>query len=162
MTAPRWRSWAPWCAMAVVLAVALGVGAGRPGPAPSPAQRAATLDAALRCPSCEDVSVADSSAPTAVAVRAIVLQRVRAGDSDAAIEDFLVSRYGPDILLRPPTSGVTSTVWIVPVVALSLALGGLGVFYWRRRRPTPPAPARAEDRDLVDRALAERAARAEG
>lgn len=161
MTAPTWRLWAPWLAMAVILAVALGLGAGRPGPGPSPAQRAAALDAQLRCPSCEDVSVADSSAPTAVAVRAIVLQRVRAGESDAAIEGFLVSRYGPDILLRPPTSGVTSAVWVVPLVALSLALCGLGVFYWRRRRTAPPVPPAAEDRSLVDRALADRAARAE-
>jgi cytochrome c-type biogenesis protein CcmH len=157
VTASRWRLWAPWIAMAVVLSVALAVGASRPGPPTSPTQRAAALDAQLRCPSCEDVSVADSSAPTAVAVRAIVLQRVRAGQGDAQIEDFLVSRYGPSILLRPPARGATSAVWIVPVVVVVLALGGLGVFFWRRRRGAP-VPVGTEDRSLVDRALAERAA----
>ncbi len=157
MTAPRWRLWAPWLAMALVLSVALALGASRPGPARTVAQRAAVLDAQLRCPSCEDVSVADSSAPTAVAVRAIVSQRLRAGESDGQIEDFLVSRYGPDILLRPPDTGATSAVWIVPVAAVVLALGGLGVFFWRRRRGAP-VPVAAEDRTLVDQALAQRAA----
>jgi len=160
MTASRWRLWAPWLAMVVVLSVALAVGASRPGPPLSPTQRAAAIDAQLRCPSCEDVSVADSSAPTAVAVRAIVLQRVRAGERQAQIEDFLVSRYGPGILLRPPTRGATSTVWIVPVVVVVLALGGLGVFFWRRRRRAA-APVGIEDRSLVDHALAERAAGAQ-
>jgi cytochrome c-type biogenesis protein CcmH len=153
----RWHQWAPWVVMAVVLAVALAVGAHRPGPAPSATQRAAVVDAQLRCPSCEDVSVADSSAPTAVAVRAIVLARVRAGQSDGEIEGFLVSRYGPDILLRPPATGATGTVWIVPVVAVVVALGGLGVFFWRRRR-APSAALEDEDRALVDQALAARAA----
>jgi len=157
MTAWRRRVWAPWLAMAVVLSVALAVGASRPAPPPSATQRAAAIDAQLRCPSCEDVSVADSSAPTAVAVRAIVLQRVRAGQRDAQIEDFLVSRYGPDILLRPPARGATSAVWIVPVVVVVVAAGGLGAFFWRRRR-RPPEPVGSEDRSLVDHALAERAA----
>jgi cytochrome c-type biogenesis protein CcmH len=155
MKTPARRGWVAWAVLALVLAAALAVGADTPGPSPAPSARAAAIDAQLRCPSCQDISVANSSAPTAVAVRAIVLQRVRAGESAGRIEAFLESRYGPDILLRPPTSGITAAVWIVPVAAILFASGGLGLFYWRRRRP-PPAAVEDDDRALVARALAGR------
>jgi cytochrome c-type biogenesis protein CcmH len=80
---------------------------------------------------------------------------VRAGDTDAQIDAFLVSRYGPGILLRPPTTGASATVWVVPVVAVLVGLAVLGAFYWRRRR-VRPAELEDEDRALVARALAER------
>ena len=149
------RTKAAWLVLAVVLAAALAVGAHRPAPAPGPAQRAAALDASLRCPSCQDVSVADSSAPTAVAIRGIVAARVAAGHSDASIEAFLVSRYGPDILLRPPASGGVGAVWFVPIVAVPVALAVLGAFLWRRRRVATGAPSE-DDRRLVEAALAGR------
>ena len=53
----------------------------------TPAQRAAALDAQLRCPSCDDVSVANSSAASAVAIRQLVLADTNAGESDQAIVD---------------------------------------------------------------------------
>ncbi|MDE3087111.1 MAG: cytochrome c-type biogenesis protein CcmH [Acidobacteriota bacterium] len=155
MSASRWTRLS-WAALALVLAAALAVGAHRPSPAPGPAQRAAALDAALRCPSCQDVSVAASSAPTAVAIRRIVATRVDAGQSDAAIEAFLVSRYGPDILLRPATSGGVGAVWFVPLVAVPAALAVLGVFLWRRRRVAGASPSE-DDRRLVEAALSGRA-----
>lgn len=156
MSARRARLVGPWLAMAVVLAVALSLGARHPAPAPSRAQRAASIEAQLRCPSCEDVSVADSSAPVAVAIKGIVEQRVAAGQSTSAIEAFLVSRYGEDILLRPPAHGGVATVWLVPLVALAVALVALAGFFWRRRRTTPVTVEEA-DRLAVERALTGRA-----
>jgi cytochrome c-type biogenesis protein CcmH len=154
MTA-RTRGVAPWIAVAAVLLVALVIGARHPGPAVSPAQRSAAIDAVLRCPSCEDVSVAQSSAPAALAIRHIVAQRVAAGQSDATIEAYLVSRYGQGILLRPPTSGGTSVLWVVPVVAVAAGIGVFGVFFWRRRR-LEVTEASVEDHVLVQDALAAR------
>jgi cytochrome c-type biogenesis protein CcmH len=153
----RRRTRGAWLVLAVVLAVALAIGAHRPSAAPGPAQRTAALDAALRCPSCQDVSVADSSAPTAVAIRRIVAGRVAAGQSDADIEAFLVSRYGPGILLRPPASGGVGAVWFVPLVVVPVAVAVLGAFLWRRRRATPVTVS-DDDRRLVEAALAGRAA----
>jgi cytochrome c-type biogenesis protein CcmH len=145
---------AVWVALAVVLAVALAFGASRGAGTQTPAERAAALDGILKCPSCDGISVADSSAATAAAVRQVVLARVRQGQSDQEIEQYLVSRYGPSILLRPPTTGITAVVWVVPLVAAVGGLGGLGFFFWRRRRPVT-ASVTAADRALVDRALAE-------
>jgi cytochrome c-type biogenesis protein CcmH len=147
-----WLKWAICGVLVVVLAVALTIGASRPAASPSPAQRAASIDASLRCPSCDDISVADSSAATAVAIRDLVAQEVRAGESTTQIDDFLESRYGTSILLEPPTSGLSAAVWIVPLVAVGLALAVLGAFFWRRRMVNRVS-VEDEDRALVETAL---------
>jgi len=151
-----WRR-VSWVALAAVIGVALAVGASRGSPSPTVAQRVQAIDALVRCPSCEGISVADSSASTAVAIRDAVTARVRAGQSDAQIDAFLVSRYGPSILLRPPVHGATAWVWFVPPAALVVAAAGLTMELWRRRSRAPVAVS-AEDRALVRRAQAERAA----
>jgi cytochrome c-type biogenesis protein CcmH len=146
-----------WAVLLVAVGVALGIGASGGSATQSPTQRADAIDAVVRCPSCDGISVADSSASTAEAIRQAVLARVRAGQSDGQIDAFLVSRYGPGILLRPPVSGVTAWVWILPPVALGAAVATLVTVVWRRRRPVAVTVS-GEDRMLVEQALAERAA----
>jgi len=119
----------------VVAAAALAVGSGAgSSAAPTPAARAAALEAQIRCPSCEDVSVAQSAAASAVAVRHEIAHLVAEGQSDRAIEARLVGQYGPSILLQPPDSGLSSLVWLLPLVAGIAAAAGLGAFFWRRSR----------------------------
>jgi cytochrome c-type biogenesis protein CcmH len=142
-----------WVTLAVVLAVALAFSVTRSGPLTASA-RAAAIESNLKCPSCEAISVLDSSAATAAAVRQDVLARVKEGQSDQQIDRYLVSRYGPSILLRPPASGLTAVVWVVPLLAAVAGFGGLGAFFWRRRPAATPVTS--EDRALVDRALADR------
>jgi cytochrome c-type biogenesis protein CcmH len=132
--ARRRRPWLGPLALVVVLAVALVVGSGVGGHPATAAQRAEALDAQLRCPSCEDVSVADSGAASAVAVRRQVLRLVQEGSSDQAIEASLEARYGPTILLRPPARGLTSLVWLLPALAGGAAVVGLVVLFSRRSR----------------------------
>lgn len=119
----------------VVLAGALGVGSGvtssRP---PTAAQRAAAVEAQVRCPSCEDVSVAQSSASSAIAVRHEIARLVAQGEPDARIESQLVAQYGESILLAPPDSGLSSLVWLLPALAGTAAIVGLGTLFWRRTR----------------------------
>ncbi|MFZ0664908.1 MAG: cytochrome c-type biogenesis protein CcmH [Acidimicrobiales bacterium] len=151
----RWRSWI-WAVLGVVLIIALVIGAGAGGHAPStPSERAAALDADLRCPSCDDLSVTNSSAPTAVAIRQLVLVDTEHGISDAAIVSYLQSRY-PGILLRPPASGVESIVWFAPLAGFVLAAVVVGVLFWRKRSVTADAPAGEDDRRIVSEALGAR------
>lgn len=121
--------------LVVVLGVALafGAGLGSTNP-PTDAARAASIDATIRCPSCVDLSVAQSSASAAVAVRHEVAHLVRLGRTDQQIEARLVAQYGPTILLKPPASGLSVLVWVVPPVGAAVAAALLAVLFWRRSR----------------------------
>lgn len=142
---------ASWALLAVALAVSLWVGAS-PRTAPNLDQRVHTVASEVRCPSCEDLTAADSNAPTAVAVRDLIRSQLRQGRSPAQIEAYLAARYGNDILLRPPARGVAGMVWVLPVAGGLAALGLLALAF-RRWRRVPVATPDAGDRDLVRRAL---------
>jgi len=143
----------PVAALLAVVVVALVVGgAGRSRSSRSPAARAHDIAAVLRCPVCQGLSVADSPSPTAKAIYDDIRHRVDAGESDASIKAYYVGRYGQWILLQPEASGVGALVWILPVTALLLAVGGLALAF-RRWRRQPVLAATDEDRALVEAAL---------
>ena len=119
----------------LVLAVALVIGAGVFSSGPeTAAQRVAAIEAGVRCPSCTDVSVADSDATTAIAVRHQIQSMVDAGQSTAAIDQVLVSEYGQTILLVPPDTGGIPLIYVVPLVLGAGALATVGILFWRRTR----------------------------
>jgi cytochrome c-type biogenesis protein CcmH/NrfF len=118
-----------------VLAVALVIGSGAlSGQPQTPAQRAAGIEAAVRCPSCIDVSVAQSEETTALAVRHEILRMVEQGHSTGQIDQTLVAQYGPTILLVPPATEGFALIWILPIVMTAGALIVVGVFFVRRSR----------------------------
>jgi cytochrome c-type biogenesis protein CcmH/NrfF len=88
----------------------------------------------VRCPSCTDLSVAQSNATTAIAVRHQIESMAAAGRSDADIDRALVAEYGQTILLVPPDAGGVPLIWIIPLVLGAGALVGVGVLFWRRSR----------------------------
>jgi len=139
-----------WTALAVVLVVALVVGSGvLSSSPPTPAQRASAIESSIRCPSCEDLSVAESSASTAVTVRATVTQLIAAGRTDQQIESYLVDRYGSSIVLDPPARGWSLLVWLVPVVGGLAALVVLAGVLIRRRTIADGGPVEfGADRSL--------------
>ncbi len=143
-----------WAILVVLLGVglAIGSGLGSGNGKPTRAQRIAHLDSIIGCPSCTDLSVGDSSAATAVAIRHFVAARVDAGASDKAIETGVEAGYGASILLVPPRSGLGSLVWILPLVAVLLGSLGL-IFVLSRRRRGPRAASSEADRALVEDAL---------
>jgi cytochrome c-type biogenesis protein CcmH len=127
--------WARVALPLIVLAVALVIGSGVFDAAPaSTAQRAAAIEATVRCPSCTDLSVAESNATTAIAVRHQIQSMVDAGQSTADIDQVLVSEYGQTILLVPPDTGGVPIIYVVPLVLAVGALFGVGVLFWRRTR----------------------------
>jgi cytochrome c-type biogenesis protein CcmH len=137
-----------WAALGLVLVVALAIGArGQSGP-PTEDQRVRRITSVIRCPTCRGLSAEQSDAPSAESIRDEVRRRVEAGETDAAIKDYLVSRYGEDILLQPRSK----LVWGLPIAGVLLAVGGLVVVLRRRRLPSTTRIS-AADEELVERAL---------
>jgi cytochrome c-type biogenesis protein CcmH len=137
--------------LAVALLIGSGVLSGKPQTA---AQRAAGIEADVRCPSCIDVSVAQSEESTALAVRHEILSMVRDGHSTAQIDHTLVDQYGQTILLVPPATGGIALIWILPIAMAAGALIFVGVFFVRRSRQF--AELRHEDSAVVPAREAER------
>ena len=74
--------------------------------------RARTISAGLRCLVCRNESIDDSDASLAHDLRVLVRQRLTAGDSDAQVVQYLVSRYGEFVLLKPTTGGANLILWL--------------------------------------------------
>jgi cytochrome c-type biogenesis protein CcmH len=119
--------------LVATVALAIGSGVGRTS-TPTSKARTAALESRIRCPQCEDVSVAQSEASSAIQARHQIERMVAAGATDAQIEQSFVDRYGPAILLSPPASGLGAIVWFVPLGSVAVALGALGVLFWRRQQ----------------------------
>jgi cytochrome c-type biogenesis protein CcmH len=145
--------WASWIVMAIVLAVAMFVGVTEDRAPRTENDRVNAIAAEVRCPTCESLSAAESDAAAAQAVRDEIRTRLRAGQDEPEILAFLASRYGDDILLRPNAGGIAGLVWVLPVVAVLLALAGLAAAMRRSRRVGPIEAPSPSDRDLVEEAL---------
>jgi cytochrome c-type biogenesis protein CcmH len=95
--------------------------------------RARNLSKELRCMVCQNQSIDDSEAPLAHDLRVLVRERLKAGDSDTQVMNFLVVRYGEFVLLRPPLSWHTAALWGLPPAALLIGVVAIVVIVRRRR-----------------------------
>jgi cytochrome c-type biogenesis protein CcmH len=94
--------------------------------------RARSLSQELRCLVCQNQSIDDSEAPLARDLRILLRERLKEGDSNRQVLDFLVARYGEFVLLKPPLAWHTALLWLGPPALL--AGGVLGLFLLARRR----------------------------
>lgn len=94
---------------------------------PAQEARAKALMETLRCVVCQGQSIADSDAEMAGDMRALVRQRIQAGEAPQDIRRWLVQRYGDYVSYDPPLGWATAPLWLAPVVLL-----GLGVMLARR------------------------------
>lgn len=113
------RSFGLWCV--ALLAVAAFAVALNPHGSNASA-RITHLESIVRCPSCNDLSVGESNATSALAVRHEIATKVHEGQSDNQILTSLESVYGTSILLSPPTSGLGVLLWIVPLLVVLLLI----------------------------------------
>jgi cytochrome c-type biogenesis protein CcmH len=101
--------------------------------------RVRALAEELRCLVCQNQTIADSNAPLAVDLREQVREKVQHGESDAAIIDYVVARYGDFVRYRPPLKASTVLLWFGPLllfmVALAVLFRRLGA---ARREPAAP------------------------
>ncbi len=92
--------------------------------------RVVHLETLVKCPSCQDLSVAQSNATSSLAVRHEIVTMVKAGDSDTQILTTIERSYGPSVLLSPSVGGLGVLLWVGPLVVVALAAG----IAWRLRR----------------------------
>jgi cytochrome c-type biogenesis protein CcmH len=107
--------------------------------------RARAISADLRCLVCQNQSIDDSDAELARDLRLIVRERLLAGDTDAAVIQYVVDRYGEFVLLNPAVAPHTILLWAA--APLVLIVGGIAVLIGvrRRRRMAAEAPLSAEE-----------------
>jgi cytochrome c-type biogenesis protein CcmH len=111
--------------------------------------RARHISEGLRCLVCQNQSIDDSAAPLAKDLRLLVRERLKAGDTDRQIEDFVVARYGEFVLLKPRFELHTLILWLATPAMFLAALIALVLSYRRRTAASGPASlSKAEQRRL--------------
>ena len=78
----------------------------------------------LRCPMCQNETLADSNAPIARDLRNQIFRLMQEGKSDDEIKQYLVARYSGYVLYDPPLTSSTWLLWFGPLLIL---LAGAGV-----------------------------------
>jgi cytochrome c-type biogenesis protein CcmH len=111
--------------------------------------RARAISLGLRCLVCQNQSIDDSDAPLAKDLRVLVRERLKEGDTDQEIEDFVVARYGEFVLLKPRLSRHTLILWFAtPAVLLAALLVVFLAFRKRSKAAAQPGLSTAEQRRL--------------
>ena len=103
-------------------------------PLPDAAQeaKAQALMHELRCLVCQNQSIADSHADMAGDMRALVRERIAAGESPDDVRAWLIKRYGDWVSFDPPKAGATLGLWLAPLLFLGVGLL-LALRLFRRR-----------------------------
>ena len=102
----------------------------------------------FRCPKCLNTNLSGSDAPIARDLRRSVYRLVRDGQTDQQIRDFLQQRYGDFVLYKPPFSGRTAFIWLIPIGLLLLGMAVLFALQSRGRRQQAVALSAAEIKRL--------------
>ena len=100
--------------------------------------RARALSAELRCMVCQNQSIDDSDAPLARDIRILIRQKIATGQDNDAIRNYLVSRYGDFILLKPRFRPETLLLWLGPPLILCAGLAAAARAGLRSPRSTKP------------------------
>jgi len=117
---------------------------------PAMESRARELSRELRCMVCQNQSIDDSDAPLARDLRLLVRERLKAGDSDRQVLDFLTERYGQFVLLKPRFAWDTAVLWLAPLAVL--LLGGFGLLSLLRRPNRTEVPVGEQPLTEAERA----------
>jgi len=100
---------------------------------PALEQRVTAISGELRCLVCQNQTIADSNAPLAIDLKNQVREKIKQGQSDSQIIDYMVARYGDFVLYRPPFKVTTLVLWLGPLLLLAAGLFALFRRLARRR-----------------------------
>jgi cytochrome c-type biogenesis protein CcmH len=143
---------------APLLALILGLLAlATPASASPPQTTVSDVEDEVMCPICGTL-LELSDSPQARRQKVFVAKLVAAGRSKAEIKDALVAQYGASVLALPEGSGFDLTAYLVPVLALLVAVAVLAfsVSRWRRDGDRGPPgglatnPPRGEDAERLE------------
>ncbi|SEH58743.1 cytochrome c-type biogenesis protein CcmH [Rhizobium tibeticum] len=117
--------------------------------------RARTISAELRCMVCQNQSIDDSNAELAKDLRLLVRERLTDGDTDEQVMNYIVSRYGEFVLLKPRFETKTILLWGAPL--LLVVAGGLSLIVFARKRAGRPTGSKltAEEQARLNELLDE-------
>ncbi len=102
--------------------------------------RARAISEGLRCLVCQNQSIDDSDAPLARDLRLLVRERLKQGDSDQQVVDFIVARYGEFVLLKPKFTPHTMLLWLATPAVFAAALLLIWLAYRRRQSAAQASP----------------------
>jgi len=121
-------------------------------------ERAREISKGLRCLVCQNQSIDDSDASLAKDLRVLVRERLTAGDSDEDVVNYVVSRYGDFVLLKPPFNMATLALWLGPLLLVLIGLFAVVMFF--RKKPAevalpnvPPEPLSKAEQDRLKKIL---------
>jgi len=120
-------------------------------------ERARDLSEGLRCLVCQNQSIDKSNADMAKDLRVLVRERIKAGDSDDEVLDYVTDRYGAFVLLKPPFSAGTLMLWALPFVVMAIGIGA-SLMYLRSRRGVTTAESglSTEERSEIAKIMRDR------
>jgi cytochrome c-type biogenesis protein CcmH len=130
--------------IAVAALLCMGAAASDPAerlPDPVKEAHARSLFRQIRCVICQNESIDESEAPIADDLRGLVRQQIMAGRSDDQIRQFLVQRFGPFVLLKPPFDLGDAPLWLAPFAIIGI---GGAIIAWRGMRPMRLEPPLSE------------------
>ena len=150
-TKPRlcstWYARIPVLSVAALAAFALAMLFFQLGAHPIRAQsideQTVTIAKQLKCPVCQNVPVAYSQSQLADEMRLVIREKVAQGESEEAIIQYFVDRYGEDVLLEPRREGFSLLLWVTAVGVLLCGAAVVGVVLWNWSQSRPAATAAA-------------------
>lgn len=113
-------------------------------------RRTQALNQSIMCPVCPGESIDQSQVALAVQMRGIVREKLAAGWSDERVRDFFVERYGPSVLLEPPTEGIGLAVWMVASLGVVVGVGAFALAVRHMRRMPVDERGDEFDDDMTD------------
>ncbi len=117
--------------------------------------RAREISSHLRCLVCQNQSIDDSNAELAKDLRVLVRERLTAGETNEQVIDYVVSRYGEFVLLRPRFEKQTLLLWGMPAILAFAGLVGILVFSIKRRKAPTGKLLTDEEKAELDKILNE-------
>jgi len=158
---PTFAQWLSALLLACLLSVnAMGARAIEPAEVltdPALEGRAREISKELRCLVCQNQSIDDSDAELAQDLRQLVRERLVAGDTDNQVVEYVVSRYGDFVLLKPPLKPETFALWFGPAILAVIALLAIAIYYRRARTPVEPEPLSVAEQDRLKKVMDDKA-----